>query len=238
MVLRLHVLREKEVDGMVQADEEARIYEADLQRLRRVQSLIRIKIANRRIARMRALIQIDRSKMYKREREEAVQLAKDRQKAKLKLEYQRGEAALLIQRRYRGVLGRRRFDNILQFHLENVAATTCQSAFRKACGRRKACARRRIKQMYAYQRVQRGRQGKIMRDVFGLKQRLYQRAFLRVAMPMGLDPMCARGVPYSCPSHDDVGGLLFDFEVIDAPRRPRFPRGLYYVALLVLGRRC
>ncbi|CAH0369277.1 unnamed protein product, partial [Pelagomonas calceolata] len=88
-----------------------------------------------------------------------------------------------------GVLGRRRFDNILQFHLENVAATTCQSAFRKACGRRKACARRRIKQMYAYQRVQRGRQGKIMRDVFGLKQRLYQRAFLRVAMPMGLDPM-------------------------------------------------
>ena len=80
MILRLHVLREKEVDGMVQADEEARIYEADLQRLRRVQSLIRIKIANRRIARMRALIQIDRSKMYKREREEAVQLAKDRQK--------------------------------------------------------------------------------------------------------------------------------------------------------------
>ena len=39
MVLRLHVLREKEVDGMVQADEEARVYEADLQRLRRVQSL-------------------------------------------------------------------------------------------------------------------------------------------------------------------------------------------------------
>ena len=35
MVIRLHVLREKEVDGMVQADEEARIYEADLQRLRR-----------------------------------------------------------------------------------------------------------------------------------------------------------------------------------------------------------
>ena len=60
MMLRLHVLREKEVDGMVQADEEARIYEADLQRLRRVQSLIRIKIANRRIARMRAFIQIDR----------------------------------------------------------------------------------------------------------------------------------------------------------------------------------
>ena len=75
MMIRLHVLREKEVDGMVQADEEARIYEEDLQRLRRVQSLIRIKIANRRIARMRALIQIDRSKMYKREREEAVQLA-------------------------------------------------------------------------------------------------------------------------------------------------------------------
>ena len=87
---------------------------------------------------MRALIQIDRSKMYKRESEEAVQLAKDRQKAKLKLEYQRGEAALLIQRRYRGVLGRRRFDNILQFHLENVAATTCQ----RHSGRRAVGARR------------------------------------------------------------------------------------------------
>ena len=64
--------------------------------------------------------------------------------------------------------------------------------------------------MYAYQRVQRGRQGKIMRDVFGLKQRLYQRAFLRVAMPMGLDPMCARGVPSCC------GGFFFEFE---RPRR-------------------
>ena len=189
MMLKLFVLREKEADGMTRADEEARKYEDDLQRLRLVQSLIRIKIANRRIARMRALIQVDRSKKYKNEREEAITLAKDRDKAKRRAAYERGEAALLIQRRYRGVLGRRRFDNILQFHLENVAATTCQTCFRKAMGRRDACARRRMRQMYAYQKVQRGRQGKILREIFGKKQRLFQRAFLRVAMPMGLDPM-------------------------------------------------
>lgn len=100
----------------------------------------------------------------------------------------REEAALVIQRRFRGAVGRRRFQNMLQYKFENLAAVRCQSAYRAVLGRRQAAAWRRVADTTQFVRFSRKRQALILRRLFGRIQRRTQRDFLRIAVPLGLDP--------------------------------------------------
>ena len=104
--------------------------------LKLVQSVMRRYLAQKRIHKLRGIIQRDKAIEFHNAHQAGLDAAAKRDKLRKKEEILRAESALKLQKRYRGVLGRRRFDNILQFHLENLAALRCQTAFRKALARR------------------------------------------------------------------------------------------------------
>ncbi|KAH8076212.1 hypothetical protein JL721_203 [Aureococcus anophagefferens] len=187
--LRLFIQREMEAEGMEAAEEENKMFAASLAQIKWVQTQARMYLAKRRVHRLRAVRQKEAAIQFVEDHKKGIETAKKKEKERQRALQRSEESALVVQRRYRGVLGRRRFDNILQFHLENLAALKCQTAFRKALARRDANAHRRVNFALHYQHLQRGRQGKLLRGVFGRYQRATQRAFLRVALPLGLDPM-------------------------------------------------
>ncbi|KAH8063762.1 hypothetical protein JL722_2949 [Aureococcus anophagefferens] len=187
--LRLFIQREMEAEGMEAAEEENKMFAASLAQIKWVQTQARMYLAKRRVHRLWAVRQKEAAIQFVEDHKKGIETAKKKEKERQRALQRSEESALVVQRRYRGVLGRRRFDNILQFHLENLAALKCQTAFRKALARRDANAHRRVNFALHYQHLQRGRQGKLLRGVFGRYQRATQRAFLRVALPLGLDPM-------------------------------------------------
>ena len=97
-------------------------------------------------------------------------------------------ASVNIQKMYRGLLGRRRYDEILQDKKEREIASKVQSAFRGKQGRRRSDARRRF--LANKERLKEARmiQAKGLRSM-GFKQRSSQRTAIKVFRAMGLESM-------------------------------------------------
>jgi hypothetical protein len=97
-------------------------------------------------------------------------------------------ASIMIQKIYRGLLGRRRYNAILQAKKEREIASKVQSAFRGKQGRRRADARRRFLANKARITEARMIQAKALRRI-GFKQRATQRSAIKVFRAMGLESM-------------------------------------------------
>ena len=164
------------------------VYEVE-RKVNKIGAMVRAKLARRRAL-------VERSERYrqelldfKREHFAGIATAHRRERERVRARELELESSVKIQKVYRGVLGRRRFENMLQYKLESFAALKVQTAFRLALGRRRGCAIRRTRQQRHDFALNRRRQGAVLRAVFGLRQRATQRAFLRAAVPWGLDPI-------------------------------------------------
>ena len=100
----------------------------------------------------------------------------------------RKDASITIQKVYRGLLGRRRYEDILQAKKEREIASKVQAAFRGKQGRRRWDARKRHLANVARIAEARKIQAKALRSV-GFKQRRTQRIAIRVLRGLGLENM-------------------------------------------------
>ena len=100
----------------------------------------------------------------------------------------RKDASIMIQKVYRGLLGRRRYEEILQDKKEREIASKVQAAFRGKQGRRKWGARKRHVLNLARIAEARKVQAKALRSI-GFKQRKTQRIAIRVLRGLGLENM-------------------------------------------------
>ncbi|KAJ8603083.1 hypothetical protein CTAYLR_006686 [Chrysophaeum taylorii] len=187
-VLRETVTAENERLAMESEEEETREFLYLEIMWRRVENLVRRKLAWKRTATLRAEITKHKQRAFLTKRGADIEEMQRREQQRALDEIRETEAALAIQRRFRGAVGRRRFRNKLHVQLDALAAIRCQTAYRAAMGRRKAAAMRRTIAAQQYFRANRRVQGAVLR-LLGKKQRKTQRELLRVLVPLGLDPL-------------------------------------------------
>ena len=112
----------------------------------------------------------------------------DQVKLRERLKTLRKEASITIQKVYRGLLGRRRYEDILQQKKEREIASKVQAAFRGKQGRRRWNARKRHLENMARITESRRIQASGLRRI-GFKQRRTQRTAIRVLRSVGLESM-------------------------------------------------
>ncbi|GMH90999.1 hypothetical protein TrST_g6869 [Triparma strigata] len=118
----------------------------------------------------------------------AMKFFRDQQALRDRMKVMRKDASILIQKMYRGLLGRRRYEELLQDKKEKEIASKVQAAFRGKQGRRRSDARRRY--LANMDRVGEARkiQAKSLRRI-GFKHRRQQRQAIRLLRAIGLESM-------------------------------------------------
>ncbi|GMH76037.1 hypothetical protein TL16_g06949 [Triparma laevis f. inornata] len=118
----------------------------------------------------------------------AMKFFRDQQALRDRMKVMRKDASILIQKMYRGLLGRRRYEELLQDKKEREIASKVQAAFRGKQGRRRSDARRRY--LANRDRISEARkiQAKSLRRI-GFKHRRQQRQAIRFLRAVGLESM-------------------------------------------------
>lgn len=188
VVARRRIVVENERYAMELEENMSRQFELEATMWRRVATMVRSYLACKRTRMLRVEVAKQRNRIFLQKRGDDIAVALQFEKHRQLEQAHREEAALVLQRRFRGAVGRRRFQNMLQYKLETLAAVRCQSAFRAVLGRRRAAALRRVADTAQLVRFSRQRQAFILRRVFRRLQRRTQRDFLLIAVTLGLDP--------------------------------------------------
>lgn len=186
--LRLYCREEKEIELMEREDAEARELMKEQQAYDLLRRLVRGYMGRRDAQARRVELSHQHGVEF---RQLQVQMLKEAEERKRQRELdlkRKNKVAILIQKNYRGRLGRQRWKGMLQYQLETENAIKFQAAFRGLVGRNIAWGRIRWKLNRDYIRGCRRAQGFLLR-LIGLKQRRTQRQYLKHATRFGMDPI-------------------------------------------------
>jgi len=125
---------------------------------------------------------------FQTEKKSDMKFYRDQVMLRERMAVMRKDASTMVQKVYRGLLGRRRYEEILQDKKEREIASKVQAAFRGKQGRRKWNARKRHLLNMARVSEARKIQAKGLRSM-GFKQRRTQRRAIKVLRGLGLENM-------------------------------------------------